>query len=61
METCVDSQGEKWLFYLDHTNEWKWRRIAKAGGIIGMSPESYKNKSDCVSNAQRNGLTCTPK
>ena len=60
MVTCTDGQGDKWIFYLDRTKEWKWRRITKYGGIIGISPESYKNKSDCISNAQRNGLTCTP-
>ena len=60
METCIDSQGDKWIFYLNHISEWRWRRITKYGGIVGIAPESYKNKSDCISNAQRNGLTCTP-
>jgi len=48
---------DKWEFYVDGKGEWRWRRIASNGRIVGASAEGYKNKSDCVANARRNGYT----
>lgn len=41
-------------FYQDARNEWRWRRIAPNGRIVGASAEGYKNKEDCITNARRN-------
>lgn len=60
VETCKDSKGDKWEIYKDGAGEWRWRRAAPNGNIVGASSEGYKNKSDCIANAQRNGMTCTP-
>ncbi|MDR2439949.1 MAG: DUF1508 domain-containing protein [Planctomycetaceae bacterium] len=46
---------DKWEFYQDKAGEWRWRRIASNGKIVGASTEGYKNKSDCEKNARRNG------
>jgi len=48
---------DKWEFYKDAKKEWRWRRTASNGNIVGASAEGYKNKSDCVANAKRNGYT----
>lgn len=48
---------DKWEFYKDTTGKWRWRRIAPNGKIVGASTEGYVNKSDCESNARRNGWT----
>ncbi|MGI2126687.1 DUF1508 domain-containing protein [Shewanella morhuae] len=49
---------DKWEFYKDNSDEWRWRRTSTANGnIVGASSQGYKNRSDCVSNAQRNGYT----
>ena len=37
--------------------EWRWRVRAKNGKIIGASSEGYKNRKDCVYNAQSLGLS----
>ena len=47
--------ADKWEFYKDSKNEWRWKRIAPNGKIVGASTEGYKNKSDCEANARRNG------
>ncbi len=47
--------NDKWEFYKDKKNEWRWRRTATNGKIVGASAEGYKNKSDCIANAVRNG------
>lgn len=47
--------ADKWEFYKDKSNQWRWRRIAPNGRIVGASSEGYKNKADCVANAIRNG------
>jgi len=47
--------SDKWEFYKDKRGEWRWRRKATNGAITGAASEGYKNKSDCESNASRNG------
>ena len=59
-ETCKASNGDKWEIYKDAANQWRWRRTASNGNIVGAATEGYVNKSDCIANAQRNGMTCTP-
>lgn len=59
-ETCTASNGDKWEIYKDNAGEWRWRRTASNGNIVGAAAEGYVNKSDCVANAKRNGMTCTP-
>ncbi|MEG2115603.1 MAG: DUF1508 domain-containing protein [Hafnia sp.] len=46
---------DKWDFYKDGSNEWRWRRTASNGRIVGASSQGYVNKSDCIDNARRNG------
>ena len=31
------------------------------GKIVGASTEAYSSKANCISNAERNGMTCTPR
>ncbi len=45
---------DKWEFYEDKKEEWRWRRTAPNGEIVGASCEGYKKKSDCEKNAERN-------
>lgn len=49
--------ADKWEIYQDANREWRWRRIASNGNIVGASAEGYKNRADCVANARRNGYT----
>jgi len=48
---------DSWEFYVDGVGEWRWRRTASNGRIVGASSQGYKNRSDCVENARRNGYT----
>jgi uncharacterized protein YegP (UPF0339 family) len=58
-DTCI-AGGDTWVIYKDNAADWRWRRTASNGKIVGASTEGYTNKSDCISNARRNGMTCTP-
>lgn len=49
--------NDKWEFYKDSKKEWRWKRTASNGKIVGASSESYVNKSDCIANARRHGYT----
>lgn len=60
MAECTDSNGDKWELYKDANNDWRWRRTATNGKIVGASTEGYSNRSDCVDNARRNNMSCTP-
>lgn len=51
----MTGQNDKWEFYLDAKDEWRWRRTASNGTIVGASTQGYVNKSDCIANARRNG------
>lgn len=46
---------DKWEFYKDAENKWRWRRTAPNGNIVGASTEGYVNKTACKGNARRNG------
>ena len=52
-------ENDKWEIYQDHRNEWRWRRTATNGRIVGASTEGYVKKQDCYENAERNGLNET--
>tara|TARA_R110002073_G_scaffold118918_5_gene259298 strand:+ start:241163 stop:241495 length:333 start_codon:yes stop_codon:yes gene_type:complete len=49
-------ENDKWEIYEDKGGDWRWRRTASNGEIVGAATEGYANKSDCESNAQRNGM-----
>jgi uncharacterized protein YegP (UPF0339 family) len=59
MASCKDRDGDTWEIYYG-SDGWRWRRAASNGRIVGSSTQGYSNYSDCVANAQRNGMTCTP-
>ena len=60
-ETCKGPNGATWEIYKHSAGEWRGRRTASNGRIVGASSEGYVNKTDCIANAQRNGMTCTPR
>jgi uncharacterized protein YegP (UPF0339 family) len=60
--TVAQSLGEnanmaesKIEYYQDKKDEWRWRRKAVNGQVVGASSEGYKDKSDCQKNANRDG------
>ena len=60
MSECTDPNGDKWEIYKGNDDDWRWRRTATNGRIVGSSSQGYSKKSDCVENAQRNGMECNP-
>ncbi|MCO6500522.1 MAG: DUF1508 domain-containing protein [Vicingus serpentipes] len=46
---------DTWEIYQDKRKEWRWRRTASNGRIVGASTEGYINRIDCILNAERNG------
>ncbi len=59
MASCTDKNGDVWEIY-SGADGWRWRRTASNGRIVGASTQGYNNKADCIDNAKRNGMTCTP-
>ncbi|MEO1530079.1 MAG: DUF1508 domain-containing protein [Planctomycetota bacterium] len=49
------SHSDKWAFYQDNSGDWRWRRTASNGQIVGASSEGYSSRSACEANARRNG------
>lgn len=48
---------DQWEIYRDNRSEWRWRRKASNGRVVGASTEGYKNRTDCEANARRNGFS----
>lgn len=45
----------KWEFYKDNAGEWRWRKIASNGRIVGASSEGFSSRANAVYNAGLNG------
>jgi uncharacterized protein YegP (UPF0339 family) len=45
--------GYKLDIYKDKRGEFRWRRTASNGEVVGASSESYKARKDCEANANR--------
>ena len=50
--------GEKDAFdiYQDKRGEWRWRRTASNGNVVGASCEGYKSRADCEANMNRGAV-----
>jgi uncharacterized protein YegP (UPF0339 family) len=59
MAKCTDGNGDTWEIY-QAVDGWRWNRKARNGATVGASTEAYHNRSDCIANARRNSMTCTP-
>jgi uncharacterized protein YegP (UPF0339 family) len=46
-------ENDKFEVYQDKRGEWRWRRKATNGQIVGAASEGYKSKSDCEANMNR--------
>ncbi|MDH3667721.1 MAG: DUF1508 domain-containing protein [Paracoccaceae bacterium] len=46
-------RNDKFEVYKDKRGEYRWRRKASNGQIVGASSESYKAKKDCEANMNR--------
>lgn len=60
MSSCIGSDGDTWEIYKDTRGEWRWRRTASNGRIVGSSSEGYSSRANCIANAERNGMDCNP-
>src|SRR6185295_8306816 len=47
----IEKADSKTVTYKDKRGEFRWRRTAANGEIVGASSESYKAKKDCDANA----------
>ncbi len=52
--------NDVWEFYQDAANQWRWRRTAPNGKIVGAATEGYTARSACEANAERNGWNAGP-
>lgn len=46
-------EDDKFEVYQDKRGEYRWRRMASNGKIVGASSEGYKKKADCEANMKR--------
>jgi len=53
--TDMAGESDKFEVYKDKRGEWRWRRQASNGNIVGASSEGYKSKKDAEANAGRQG------
>ena len=53
MTTSKPAIDDKIHVYQDRRDEWRWRRTAPNGKIVGASSEGYHDRSAAVANAKR--------
>ena len=46
-------ESDKFEVYQDKRGEWRWRRKASNGKIVGAASEGYKSKADAEANMKR--------
>lgn len=46
---------DKWEIYQDNQSQWRWRRSASNGNIVGASTQGYTEKLHCEENAAHYG------
>jgi uncharacterized protein YegP (UPF0339 family) len=46
-------ENDKFEVYQDRKGDWRWRRKATNGQIVGASSEGYSSKGDCEANMNR--------
>lgn len=51
-------ETDRFEVYQDRKGEWRWRRKATNGAIVGASCEGYKGRADCEANMTR-GVVAT--
>lgn len=47
---------DKWEVYQDKQEQWRWRRTASNGNIVGASTQGYVEKISAESNAEHYGM-----
>ena len=49
----MSGEKDKFEVYQDKGGDWRWRRTASNGNIVGSSCQGYANRSDCEANMNR--------
>lgn len=44
-----------WELYKDEEGQWRWRKTAANGKIVGASSEGFSSRQAAVNNAELNG------
>ena len=48
---------DRWFFYQDVANLWKWARIDVFGTVQSYSGASFATRDECVDDARRSGYS----
>jgi hypothetical protein len=51
---------ERWFFYQDVANLWKWARIDVFGTVLSYSGASFATRDECLDDARRSGYREDP-
>jgi hypothetical protein len=51
---------ERWFFYQDVAELWKWARIDIFGTVLSYSGASFATRDECVDDARRAGYSDHP-
>lgn len=52
----MSDSKDRWEFYRDAKQKWRWRRLSKNGRIVDASTQGYRDRSTCLANAKRCGF-----
>ncbi len=49
----MSGETDKFEVYQDKAGDWRWRRTASNGNIVGAACQGYANRADCEANMTR--------
>ena len=49
--------ADRWFFYQDAANLWKWARIDVFGTVLSYAAGAFATRDECIDDARRNGYT----
>jgi hypothetical protein len=48
---------DRWFFYQDVANLWKWARIDVFGTVLSYSGAAFATRDECIDDARRSGYS----
>jgi hypothetical protein len=60
MQRASAAAPDRWFFYQDAANLWKWARIDVFGTVLSYSGASFPTRDECIDDAGRSGYREEP-
>jgi hypothetical protein len=60
MSRAAQPLSDRWFFYQDEANRWKWARLDVLGTVLAQAEQAFDSREACVSDARQSGYETLP-